>query len=129
MVDTAVQFSEGRKGRCSHPHDQIFILITIIIRVISIQLPYILVPVRGSNQITKSSRRVARKSARIIELDIDISCPRDAGVDQSDRFRYSVIHKRYRKGIIEETVSDSATRRIPRTITRGRVSKLSVRRT
>jgi hypothetical protein len=54
VVDASIQLPEGWQSSGPHPHNEIFILVTIVAGIILIQLIHVLVPCRGVGRAFKS---------------------------------------------------------------------------
>lgn len=45
VVDLAEELAEGRQSSRAHPHDQVLVLVAVVIGVGWVQLPHVLLPV------------------------------------------------------------------------------------
>ena len=49
MLDAAVEFTECRQGSGPHPHDQVLVLVAIVVSVVGIQFHNVALPVFGTD--------------------------------------------------------------------------------
>lgn len=102
VTDPTVKFAEVRQSSGPHPHDEIFIDVTVIVSVVGVQSPGIFVwPARWVGEATPAGW--------VVEFVLLVRQPSYTSVEQGDRLcgRTSIICQG--KRVIEQTVGNGPT--------------------
>jgi len=108
MINASVQLAEVRQSSRPHPHDQVLILIAIVLCTAIVQLVHVLMPGRRHDGPRKRPRWVVFKATGVLEFDTFVRVPGEVSLQQGNGH---VVMKNC-QSIIEEAVSDGPARSI-----------------